>query len=138
MKDIAKDEKYSELIEAIDIFELKDEVVEIRDRQKDRLITDIMRKFVVGNPRVWWLAFKKTPKNFSFDDEFQYQRISQFFDNNDVCYLITELDTIHLFKLSVRNIIKIIGECSFFEYYITDLKMQNLLCETDHGDLLYL
>ena len=26
----------------------------------------------------------------------------------------------------------------FFEYYITDLKMQNLLCETDHGDLLYL
>ena len=47
MKDIAKDEKYSELIEAIDLFELKDEVVEIRDRQKDRLIKDIMRKFVV-------------------------------------------------------------------------------------------
>lgn len=60
MKDIAKDEKYSELIEAIDFFELKDEVVEIRDRQKDRLITDIMRKFVVGNPRVWWLAFKNS------------------------------------------------------------------------------
>ena len=32
MKDIVKDEKYSELIEAIGFFELKDEVVEIRDR----------------------------------------------------------------------------------------------------------
>ena len=115
-----KDEKYLELKEAINSLDNKNEVMEIQ------------------NPRVWWLAFKKKPKSFSFDDECQYQRISQFFDNNDVCYLITELDTIHLFKLPVRNIIKIIGECSFFEYYVTDLKMQNLLCETDHGDLLYL
>ena len=133
-----KDEKYLELKEAINSLDNKNEVMEIQNLAKDNIIADIMNKFVIGNPRVWWLAFKKKPKSFSFDDEFQYQRISQFFDNNDVCYLITELDTIHLFKLPVRNIIKIIGECSFFEYYVTDLKMQNLLCETDHGDLLYL
>ena len=133
-----KDEKYLELKEAINSLDNKNEVMEIQNIAKDNIIADIMNKFVIGNPRVWWLAFKKKPKSFSFDDEFQYQRISQFFDNNDVCYLITELDTIHLFKPPVRNIIKIIGECSFFEYYVTDLKMQNLLCETDHGDLLYL
>ena len=133
-----KDEKYLELKEAINSLDNKNEVMEIQNIAKDNIIADIMNKFVIGNPRVWWLAFKKKPKSVSFDDEFQYQRISQFFDNNDVCYLITELDTIHLFKLPVRNIIKIIGECSFFEYYVTDLKMQNLLCETDHGDLLYL
>ena len=133
-----KDEKYLELKEAINSLDNKNEVMEIQNIAKDNIIADIMNKFVIGNPRVWWLAFKKKPKSFSFDDEFQYQRISQFFDNNDVCYLITELDTIHLFKLPVRNIIKIIGECSFFEYYVTDLKMQNLLCETDHGDLLNL
>lgn len=133
-----KDEKYLELKEAINSLDNKNEVMEIQNIAKDNIIADIMNKFVIGNPRVWWLAFKKKPKSFSFDDEFQYQRISQFFNNNDVCYLITELDTIHLFKLPVRNIIKIIGECSFFEYYVTDLKMQNLLCETDHGDLLYL
>ena len=133
-----KDEKYLELKEAINSLDNKNEVMEIQNIAKDNIIADIMNKFVIGNPRVWWLAFKKKPKSFSFDDEFQYQRISQLFDNNDVCYLITELDTIHLFKLPVRNIIKIIGECSFFEYYVTDLKMQNLLCETDHGDLLYL
>ena len=133
-----KDEKYLELKESINSLDNKNEVMEIQNIAKDNIIADIMNKFVIGNPRVWWLAFKKKPKSFSFDDEFQYQRISQFFDNNDVCYLITELDTIHLFKLPVRNIIKIIGECSFFEYYVTDLKMQNLLCETDHGDLLYL
>ena len=133
-----KDEKYLELKESINSLDNKNEVMEIQNIAKDNIIADIMNKFVIGNPRVWWLAFKKKPKSFSFDDEFQYQRISQFFDNNDVCYLITELDTIHLFKPPVRNIIKIIGECSFFEYYVTDLKMQNLLCETDHGDLLYL
>ena len=85
MKDIAKDEKYSELIEAIDLFELKDEVVEIRDRQKDRLITDIMRKFVVGNPRVWWLAFKNTPNTFFIDYQLKYKRINNFFNNDEQC-----------------------------------------------------
>ena len=98
-----KDEKYLELKEAINSLDNKNEVMEIQNIAKDNIIADIMNKFVIGNPRVWWLAFKKKPKSFSFDDEFQYQRISQFFDNNDVCYLITELDTIHLFKLPVRN-----------------------------------
>ena len=98
-----KYEKYLELKEAINSLDNKNEVMEIQNIAKDNIIADIMNKFVIGNPRVWWLAFKKKPKSFSFDDEFQYQRISQFFDNNDVCYLITELDTIHLFKLPVRN-----------------------------------
>ena len=135
---LTKDEKYLELREAINSLDDKAEVIEIQNVAKDNIITDIMNKFVVGTPRVWWLAFKRKPKSISFDDEFQYQRINQFFNDDEVCYLITELETIHVFKLSVRKIIKILGECSFFEYYITDLKFQNLLCETDHGDLLYL
>ena len=80
----------------------------------------------------------KTLKNFSFDDEFQYKRINNFFDNDEQCYFITELDSIHIFKASVRNIIRIIGECSFFEYYVLDLGLDKLLCETEHGDLLFL
>ena len=132
------DKKYTEIVEAINSLDRKEDIIEIQNKEKDNIIADIMSKFVVGNPRVWWLAFKKKPGTFSFDDEFQYQRINQFFDNDEVCYFIAELDLIHVFKLSVRNIIKILGECSFFEYYITDLKIQKLLCETDHGDLLYL
>ena len=103
---LTKDEKYLELREAINSLDDKAEVIEIQNVAKDNIITDIMNKFVVGTPRVWWLAFKRKPKSISFDDEFQYQRISQFFDNNDVCYLITELDTIHLFKLRpLQNLI---------------------------------
>jgi len=57
---------------------------------------------------------------------------------DEQCYFITELDSIHIFKASVRNIIRIIGECSFFEYYVLDLGLDKLLCETEHGDLLFL
>lgn len=135
---LSTDEKYTELIEAINSLDCKEDIIEVQNKEKDNIITAIMDKYVVGNPRVWWLAFKKNPISFSYDDEFQYQRINQFFNDDEVCYLITELETIHVFKLSVRNIIKVLGECSFFEYYITDLEIQNLLCETDHGDLLYL
>ena len=68
---LTKDEKYLELREAINSLDDKAEVIEIQNVAKDNIITDIMNKFVVGNPRVWWLAFKRKPKSFSFDDEFQ-------------------------------------------------------------------
>ena len=91
------DKKYTEIVEAVNSLDRKEDIIEIQNKEKDNIIAD-----------------------------------------DEVCYFIAELDLIHVFKLSVRNIIKILGECSFFEYYIADLKIQKLLCETDHGDLLYL
>jgi hypothetical protein len=133
-----KDEKYIEIIEAIHKLKLENEVLEIMNIEKDELLNKIKDEFVVGNPRVWWLSFKKKSKNYIFNDEFQYKRINQFFKENEICYFISEFDDLFLFKTSVKNIIELINECSFFEYYIVNLELSNLLCETDHGDLLFI
>ena len=62
--------------EAINSLDDKAEVIEIQNVAKDNIITDIMNKFVVGTPRVWWLAFKRKPKSISFDDEFNIKELA--------------------------------------------------------------
>ncbi len=136
--ELNEDDKYLELISAIQCLCISGQVFEIVGDEKYYVIEQIKNKFVVGDPRVWWLSFKKKPQNFIFDDEFQYKRIVDFFNENDNCYFITELNDLHVFKLSIRNVINIIDECSFFEYYIVSLDLACLLCETDHGDLLFI
>jgi hypothetical protein len=132
------DEKYSELINAIQELGIADQVSELTGDNKTSILKEIMEKFVDGNPRVWWLSFKKKPQNYIFEDEFQYKRIVHFFNDNEICYFVTELNDLHIFKTSIKNIIDMINECSFFEYYIVNLNLTDLLCETDHGDLLFI
>jgi hypothetical protein len=133
-----KDDKRSELIDAIGELKIADEVVEFTGDDKFAILESVKQKFVAGNPRVWWLSFKERARNFVFDDEFQYKRIVNFFNNDDICYFITELDDLYVFKTSIKNIISIIDVCSFFEYYVIDTDLTSLLCETDHGDLLFI
>ena len=68
---LSTDEKYTELIEAINSLDCKEDIIEVQNKEKDDIITAIMDKYVVGNPRVWWLAFKKKTKSFSYEYEFQ-------------------------------------------------------------------
>lgn len=95
----------------------------------------IKNRFVLGNPRVWWLSFRFPPKEHHYDD-YQYKRISCFLNNEDFCYLIAELDVTHIFKARVADVVFIIGECSFFEYYVVSMDLKKLICETEHGDFL--
>lgn len=131
-----KDQIYSELINAIQELGIAEQVSELIGDNKISILKEIKEKFVADNPRVWWLSFKKKPQNYVFEDEFQYKRIVDFFNENEICYFVTELDDLHVFKTSIKNIIDMINECSFFEYYVVNLNLTNLLCETDHGDLL--
>lgn len=132
------DEKYSELINAIQELGIAEQVLELIGDNKISILKEIKEKFITDNPRVWWLAFKKKPQNCVFEDEFQYKRIVDFFNDKEICYFVTELDDLHVFKTAIRNIIDMINECSFFEYYVINLSLTNLLCETDHGDLLFI
>ena len=132
------DIQYEEIINSIKNLCITDQIIEITKEEKDEILAKIMGKFVEGNPRAWWLSFKIKAQIYSFQDEFQYKRINTFFENNEICYFITQLlyDKLYVFESNIRNIINIIGECSFFEYYIINHSLTKLLCETDHGDLL--
>lgn len=130
------DEKYIEIQDAIGVLNLKNKIHEITN---DDLLKLIQNRFVKGNPRVWWLSFKFPFQQVKVEKEdFEYLEISNYFDKDEECYFICELNQIRMFKSKIKHIQDVIGECSFFEYYVVNLDLTRLICETDHGDLLYI
>lgn len=129
------DEKYSEIQVAINQLNLKDQFTEIDNND---LLKKIQAIFVHNNPGVWWLSLKYSPSKLIAKNEFEYLEISNYLDAESSCYFIAELDHTHLFKSKVKHVQDVIGECSFFEYYVIDKKIEKFMCETDHGDLLYI
>ena len=126
------DEQYQELLRCIESLDARETIQELGGDVLDR----IKNRFVLGNPRVWWLSFRFPPKEHHYDDDDQYKRISCFLNNEDFCYFIAELDVTHIFKARVADVVFIIGECSFFEYYVVSMDLKKLICETEHGDFL--
>ena len=125
-------EQYQELLRCIESLDARERIQELGGDVLDR----IKNRFVLGNPRVWWLSFRFPPKEHHYDDDYQYKRISCFLNNEDFCYFIAELDVTHIFKARVADAVFIIGECSFFEYYVVSMDLKKLICETEHGDFL--
>ena len=126
------DEQYQELLRCIESLDARETIQELGGDVLDR----IKNRFVLGNPRVWWLSFRFPPKEHHYDDDYQYKRISCFLNNEDFCYFIAELDVTHIFKARVADVVFIIGECSFFEYYVVSMDLKKLICETEQGDFL--
>ena len=120
------DEQYQELLRCIESLDARERIQELGGDVLDR----IKNRFVLGNPRVWWLSFRFPPKEHHYDDDYQYKRISCFLNNEDFCYFIAELDVTHIFKARVADVVFIIGECSFFEYYVVSMDLKKLICET--------
>jgi hypothetical protein len=128
-----EDMKYKEVKDAIKDLDLTDSFRELNDIH---LLEKIKNIFTDGDPRVWWLSLKNKPDLLSSKNEEEYLELTKYFSNDEECYFIAELDELHLFQSRIDNIVNLIGECSFFEYYVVDNRLTKLICETEHGDLL--
>lgn len=100
------------------------------------LINKIKSKFVIGNPRVWWLDFLKEPVIYSYNTKFLYEKIIIFFDETTIVWIVIEDDINILLLTSIHNFLKIVAECSYFEYNIINLELTKLVCENEHDQLL--
>ena len=78
------DEQYQELLRCIESLDARETIQELGGDVLDR----IKNRFVLGNPRVWWLSFRFPPKEHHYDDDYQYKRISCFLNNEDFCYFM--------------------------------------------------
>ena len=78
------DEQYQELLRCIESLDARERIQELGGDVLDR----IKNRFVLGNPRVWWLSFRFPPKEHHYDDDYQYKRISCFLNNEDFCYFM--------------------------------------------------
>ena len=125
-----------EIMTAITNKKIEREVQVFTDEEKHIILKKIQEIFVCGNPRVWWLALKYKPKSYVFKGKESYKKIADFFDKEENVWFIIEEDRL-LYKTKILYIIDIIADCSYFEYYIISEKYDRFLCETDHGEFLF-
>lgn len=132
-----------EVIGAIEILKIEDEVQLFTGEKRECILAELQEKFIVGNPRVWWLSLKHKPIVYSFvqedpDEEFVYphEKIIDFFDLEEIVWFVIEDEPL-LLKTTVSHVIEIIENCIPFEYNLVSENYDRLLCETDHDDLLF-
>jgi len=126
------------LEQAILNLKIEDKVKVFTGEEKNSILLKLKEFFVIGEPRVWWLSLKYTPKCFVFKQEYPYKEIVNFFDEKEDVWFIIEDNAQLLYKTKVSHVVDIISECSYFEYNIISKDYNKFLCENDHDQFLYI
>lgn len=115
---------------------------------KNRILKEIELKFSLNKDKVWWLSFgNKKFFNLDKDDDNGYLKIVEFLNSEKITiksnhkfYFIMDIDEEHCDKivaiLEIKDIIFLIEDNFYFEYYICPTDFSWLLCENDHNDLM--
>jgi len=119
-------------------------------KNTDELCSSIMKKYVTGKPSAWWLSLKHIKERVAFEDDSGFRHISNYIDCIDsefntktekVYFIADENDTDEYSMLAYlidRKYIEIIIEsCRYFEYYVVPLDISWLICETEHGEIIF-
>lgn len=93
-----------------------------------------------GDRRWWWEAFSQPSESITYDDGKGFEQLNQFVpDSKEVVWFVVEDDQLPyypIFEASTENVMKIIGECFAFEYYLVPRDKSWLLCENHHNRII--
>ncbi len=112
----------------------------------EAVIRAIESMYVDGIPRAWWLGLKHVMHRHYSDDDQSYVRIEhivrQYCDpdmqaHQKLLFIVDEdNERHHVLALTLDEIVHVIAECRFFEYYICSNDYGWLLCENEHGEFM--
>jgi len=135
-----KSEVLEEIFDAIQKLSIEDEIHLLGKKEIENLYKELLNSFVLGGDRRWWWeSFSKPSISVDFGNDNAFSAISSIVpDPNEMVWFMVEDDELPyypIFEMSPVNIVKVIGECFAFEYYIVPKTMQWLLCEDHHNYL---
>lgn len=116
-------------------------LIEIKDPEKSSILHKIKETFVQGNPRALWLGFKYHPDSIKYEGDYPHIKLPDLVPpEEEMFFLIDDFNEVfYLYKGKIAPIITFIEECvGLDEYYLVNYDISQLICETDHGDLLYI
>jgi len=131
-----------EISQAIKTLSLKDsEFKRLPDSEAKTLYYELLETFVEGNDRRWWWeAFKDKTESIIFEDNKGFERILSFVPNpKEKVWFVAEEDQLSfypIYEATPENIVKVIGECFAFEYYVIPKSKEWLLCENHHNTVI--
>jgi hypothetical protein len=106
--------------------------------ESSAVVKRAMEIFVEGNPRSWWLSLKGSREHYPYDTV-AFEHIRDHISADDQrCWFIPETEAEHLpvYECDVDAVVQILSRCFLFEYYIVGKKMNWLIINTDHGELV--
>lgn len=107
-----------------------------------RVVTAARDRFVVGDPRVWWLSPRLPCRTSPYAQEHWAECLRRELPpGTSACWLVIETDEgkedLPVYRVQARHLPPVLGECSFFEYYVVGEHHDWLLIDTDHDELLF-
>jgi len=107
--------------------------------RKIEILSEIQAKFIIGNPRAWWISLSTAPTVRTFHDNTGHLHLCKLAPDHsgDIWFIIDEDNEEKLiFSAPLNKIPSVLENCRFFEYYIVDKDLKWIIAENDHGDLL--
>lgn len=129
-----------EVEKAISLLGLSKDVRLLKD-EGSALYESLLSHFVEGaDRRWWWEAFSHPSESITYDDGKGFEHLNQFVpDPKELVWFMIEDDQLPfypIFEASTENVVKIIGECFAFEYYLVPRDKTWLLCENHHNRII--
>ncbi|MBO0360256.1 hypothetical protein J0X19_20015 [Hymenobacter sp. BT186] len=127
-----------EIQNALDILELSSAHFKRLDTfTAKQIVEQAKAKYVIGNPRSWWLSLKVPYKSYEYD--LFTNDLSEYIpDQETECYWIPESEEEYLsvYDTRISVIRQVLENTPFFEYYVLSKKIEWLLIENDHNELI--
>jgi len=134
-------EVIEEIENAIDLLKLNLSVKRVTAGLEEVLFKELLDCFVEGGDRRWWWeSFKESSKSILFENGLGFQELIDIVpDPDEVVWFVVEDDQspfYPIYEASTLNIVKIIGECFAYEYYLIPKDKRWLICETHHNSIV--
>lgn len=103
---------------------------------------ECLRRFTTATkaPNWWWEWLKPPTASQPYDDfDGEISLLTQLIPDLDApVYFIAEDEEVifPVYLTTTRQVMAVLGECFFFEYYLTPPDYAWLLCSTHHNDLI--
>lgn len=108
----------------------------VRSREICSAVKD---QFVVGNPRSWWLALRHPAESHLHSGGDGRRFVHSYVPATEKrCWFVpeTEEEDLPVYDVCVSEVARVLGECRFFEYYMAGKRMDWLVLENEHNEVL--
>lgn len=106
----------------------------ITDDRARIIVAKLRRQFVIDEPKMWWwTALRAAPIVYS-TDEHTLSSVLPTLDGIGFFVPETEDGRQPVYRLSLSDVERVVHECPFFEYYVSDESFRWLVIESHHNE----
>jgi hypothetical protein len=108
----------------------------LAERVSDEVAADIQTqaksKFVIDNPRAWWMSLSRPYEQF---DSKKTKLSDVLPGRTGRGWLIaeTEMANLPVYAIDLSQLPALLGECPYFEYYVLGSDLNWIVAESDHN-----